>query len=566
MQGFYEFYIDVLMRLDKQRPRQGLDGEALQASESGRARSLLELLTEAHADIRQGVDPKLLEGERSLQQLLNGKAERQMRLLSGAHTEEQAVEAAKEIAVLETEYQQVEGKIRATSPRYAALTQPQPLTAEQIQQLLDKETLMLEYSLGDERSYLWAVSQAGIASFELAKREVIEAAARRFYDRLTARNKRVNGETNEQRQVRVAHADADVSAASEALSKLILGPVSTELGTKRLVIVADGALQYIPFGALPAVPTQISAESGGRPGNQSPTPTPQPLIVEHEVVTLPSASTLSVIRREVAGRQPAPKTIVALADPVFMKDDERVTRGANRGKNSRNTQESNPATNSVKPENGKDLQLVEAAQETGLASGGLEVPRLPGSRKEAERIIAMVPKSESKLVLDFAASRKTATSPDLSQYRYVHFSTHGFLNSVHPELSGIVLSLVNERGESQDGFLRAHEIFNLKLPAELVVLSACQTGIGREVKGEGMVSLTRGFMYAGAPRVVVSLWSVSDLGTEKLMVRFYHELMKEGKPPGAALRAAQLSLMTDKDKRWAEPFYWAPFIVQGDWR
>ena len=152
----------------------------------------------------------------------------------------------------------------------------------------------------------------------------------------------------------------------------------------------------------------------------------------------------------------------------------------------------------------------------------------------------------------------------MSQYRYIHFSTHGLLNSVHPELSGLVFSLVNERGETQDGFLRAHEIFNVKLSPEVVVLSACQTGMGKSIKGEGLVSLTRGFMYAGAPRVIVSLWGVSDWGTTELMVRFYHGMLKEGMRPAAALRAAQVSLMNDK--RWASPYYWAPFTLQGEWR
>jgi len=146
----------------------------------------------------------------------------------------------------------------------------------------------------------------------------------------------------------------------------------------------------------------------------------------------------------------------------------------------------------------------------------------------------------------------------------VHFSTHGLLNSVHPELSGVVFSLVNERGEAQDGFLRAHEIYNLKLRAELVVLSACQTGVGKDIRGDGLASLTRGFMYAGAPRVLVSLWDVSDRGTTELMVRFYHGILKEGMRPAAALRAAQVSLMNDK--RWASPYYWASFTLQGEWR
>ncbi|MEY2457530.1 MAG: hypothetical protein QOK06_2630, partial [Acidimicrobiaceae bacterium] len=286
-----------------------------------------------------------------------------------------------------------------------------------------------------------------------------------------------------------------------------------------------------------------------------------PLIANHEIVNLPSASTLSVVRGELAGRPQAPRSVIALADPVFMKDDERVKRI--RDKQLRDSAKSgNEAP--VRGENAIDRQLVKATEDTGVATEGMYVPRLPGTRQEAQQIVAMTPPAESRLALDFAASRETATNAELSQYRYVHFSTHGLLNSVHPELSGLVFSLVNERGETQDGFLRAHEIFNLKLPAEVVVLSACQTGIGKDIRGEGLVSLTRGFMHAGAPRVVVSLWDVSDWGTTELMVRFYHGMLKEGMRPAAALRAAQVSLMNNK--RWASPYYWASFTLQGEWR
>jgi CHAT domain-containing protein len=167
-------------------------------------------------------------------------------------------------------------------------------------------------------------------------------------------------------------------------------------------------------------------------------------------------------------------------------------------------------------------------------------------------------------VFDFAANRAAATSADLGAYRYVHFATHGFLDSQHPELSGLLLSMYDQQGVPQDGFLRAHEVFNLKLAAELVTLSACQTGLGKEIKGEGLVGLTRGFMYAGAPRVVVSLWSVSDEGTAELMARFYRGMLQEGKRPAAALQAAQIAML--KEPKFAAPFYWAAFTLQGEWR
>jgi CHAT domain-containing protein len=547
-QDYYELYIDLLMRLHKQHPNDGYDGRALQASEHASARSLLDTLMEANADIRQGVDPVLLQRESEIQRRLNDRAQSQMQLLLRPHSEAQSKAIAEEIQTLIKDLQQVQTEIRRTSPRYAALMQPQPLTLREIQtQILDPDTLLLEYSLGEERSYVWLVTSSSISSHELAKREEIETAARSFYDLLNARNTRVKNETNKQRTVRIEQADAEIPVAAAALSRLVLAPVAGQLGNKRLLVVADDALHFVPFGALPVA-------SGGASGTHRQRRVTRLLIEDHEIVNLPSASSLGVIRSEMAGRPRAPKSVVALADPVFMKNDERVK-----------TDKKLPTTAPTAPVRSEDnRQLVKAAQDTGIADFGLNIPRLPGTRREAEQIIAMVPAVERRLALDFVASRDTATSAELGQFRYVHFSTHGLLDSLHPELSGLVLSLVNERGEAQDGFLRAHEIFNLKLSPEVVVLSACQTGMGKNIRGEGLISLTRGFMYAGAPRVIVSLWGVSDWGTTELMVRFYRGMLKESMRPAEAVRAAQISLMSDK--RWASPYYWAPFTVQGEWR
>jgi CHAT domain-containing protein len=165
--------------------------------------------------------------------------------------------------------------------------------------------------------------------------------------------------------------------------------------------------------------------------------------------------------------------------------------------------------------------------------------------------------------VDFAANRAAATSPELEQYRYIHFATHGVLNSAHPELSALVLSLVNEQGVEQDGFLWAHEVYNLRLPAEMVVLSGCRTGLGKEIKGEGLVGLTRGFMYAGSARVLVSLWDIADEASSALMVQVYKGILgQERLRPAAALRAAQISIW--KEKRWQAPYYWAAFVLQGE--
>lgn len=544
-QDYFEFYIDVLMDFHKQQPAAGHDGEAFQASELGRARSLLESLNEAKVDIRQGVDPMLIKREQALRQQLNIRAQQQqMRPLGGPNTEKQMLATADEIESLTIELQQVEAEIRQKSPAYAALTQPQPLTLKEIQtQVLDEDTLLLEYSLGKDHSYLWAVTPNSIASYELPNREEIDAAARQVYKLLNARTQAVKGETDVQRQQRITQADAEYPAASARLSQMVLSPVAQQLGSKRLLIVAHGTLQYIPFGALtdPALKTDLFT----------------PLIINHEIVSVLSASTLALLRRETKDRPLALKAVAVLADPVFSQSDERLRRNPGIAPKKASSPRTSPARR-IEHDEPTDNESSAAVQ------GTLRIKRLPYTRQEAEEILKIAVPEESAKALDFAANRQFVTDPQLSRYRYVHFATHGFLDSEHPELSGIVLSMVNEKGAPQNGFLRAHEIFNLKLPAELVVLSACQTGLGKEVRGEGLVGLTRGFMYAGAPRVVVSLWSVSDRATAELMVRFYRGMLKEKMRPAAALRAAQVSLM--KEKKWEAPFYWAAFTLQGEWK
>jgi len=552
----YELSIDVLMLLHRRKPSQQLDAIALHTSERARARSLLEMLTEARVDIRQGVDSALLERERALQRSLTDKGERYSLLLTRKHSQEQAAAAAKEIEEIRTEYQQVQAQIRSTSPRYAALTQPQPLSLKEIQeQVLDPDTLLLEYALGDERSYLWAVTSDSLTSFELPKRPDIEAAARRVYDLLTAQNQIVKGETELQKERRVARADADYSRASGALSQMVLGPVASQLGAKRLLIVADGALQYIPFGALPVPSAKGIASrtlaSGSQGSAQPADPDFQPLIVEHEIVSLPSASTLGVMRRELANRKPAPKAVAVLADPVFSRFDPRVNA-------------SRAAASRQSDADSMPRDFKRAIKEVRVSRKRSGVARLPFSRAEAAAIKAAAPPGEALEAVDFDASRATATSEQLSQYRIIHFATHGLLNSAHPELSGMIFSLVDRQGKLQNGFLRLHEVYNLNLPAELVVLSACQTGLGKDVKGEGIVGLTRGFMYAGAARVVASLWQVDDSATAELMKRFYAKMLGHGLRPAAALRDAQVEMWRQKLRQ--SPYYWAGFVLQGEWK
>jgi tetratricopeptide (TPR) repeat protein len=584
---FYESKIDVLMQMHLQKPNSLYDAAALVVSERARARSLLELLTEARAEFRQGIDGSLLERKRSLQQRLTAKSAAQIKLLNRKHTPAQAAAAAKEIASLTIEYDELETQIRISNPRYAALTQSQPLTLSEIQQqVLDPETLLLEYSLGDQASYLFVVSPTSITSYQLPKRSEIEAATWGVREMLIAPQPRPD-ETAVTRRDRIKEAGANYWPQAAALSRMLLGPAASQLGAKRLLIVADGALQYLPFGALPvpeiegdratgrrgdgamgrlankatgrrideaivrngksSPPRPVPVPSTGREPSKSPRrpAPPTPLIVEHEIIHLPSASTLAVLRRELAGRKPAPKAVAVIADPVFSADDARVKLA------------------------GFDHNVLASKQTPSELARALtdvrgELTRLLMTRDEAQAILSITPPNVRLEALDFRASRATSTSDELSQYRIVHFATHGLLNSQHPKLSGLVLSLVDERGQPQDGFLQFHEIFNLRLPAELVVLSACQTGLGKEVRGEGLVGLTRGFMYAGAARVMASLWQVNDAATAELMKRFYRQMLQEGMRPAAALRAAQIEMW--KRPQWESPYYWGAFVLQGEWK
>jgi CHAT domain-containing protein/tetratricopeptide (TPR) repeat protein len=531
-QDVYKFYIDLLMQLHKKDPSKGYNAVALHASESSRARGLIELLTEARADIRKDVDPKLLAEEKDLQLQIEAIG-KQLQDLSNK-SETATAKLNKELETLLIQQKELQTKIRTNSPKYAALQYPQPLKLPQIQQQLDKDTLLLEYSLGDDRSYLWAVTPNSIDSYELPKRKEIEKAATEFRDNL---------------QQNAAGDLTAISALSATkLSKLILAPVADKLGKKRLVIVADGALQKIPFAALNDVETFQQNVSTKRPISKG--EVYQPLIVNHEIVNLPSVTTIASQRQDLKGRLSAPKTLAILADPVFEANDTRIT-----GK---------PA--SIVP----DLDLRSQIEQSDLKRGAKNLNRdrwgrLDGTRKEANAILNLVPNSQHLQAFDFDANYNWVTNKQLSQYRFLHFATHGFADPINPELSGIVLSLIDKQGKPANrGYLRLGDIFNLNFAADLIVLSACETGLGKDVNGEGLVGLTRGLMYAGAERVAVSLWQVDDAGTAELMQEFYTQMLKQGKSPTVALRAAQLKLWENSSLQ--NPYYWSAFTLQGEWR
>jgi CHAT domain-containing protein len=386
------------------------------------------------------------------------------------------------------------------------------------QQLLDGQTVLLEYALGEEHSYLFAVGADSYDTYRLPDRAGIEKSALLLRELLTAEEIRP-GETTRARRLRIQEARARYSKEAAALSDILLGPVASKIQNKRLLIVTDGALEYLPFAALP-VPNQPAADNS------------KPLVVEHELIRLPSASTLVALRDQTAGRKRAAKWLAVLADPVFEMRDTRLSKP--------------PASRGVD------------------SAGAIHYPRLPSTRIEAEAIAALAPAGEAMTAMGFRANRELATSAELGEYRIVHFATHSILHQEHPELSGVVLSTLDERGQPREGLLRLHDIYNLRLPVELVVLSACDSYLGKEVRGEGLMGIVRGFMYAGASRVIASLWKVDDAATKELMVRFYRNVFTGGESPAAALRSAQVEMWQHPD--WRSPYYWAAFVLQGEFR
>ena len=506
----YELRVDILMHLHRLHPKQGYDVQAFETSERARARSLLDLLSEAKAGLRQGIDPALLERERVLTAQLHAKTELQIQLLAKQDAHAAAVE--QEIRLLTTQYQESGGEDPGRQPALrgfrAATAADSGGVATSISGFRHavagiRAGRCAQFRLGDNARQL--------PCFRIAQAVRVGGAGAR----------RISGHHFARTKLRLR----TPAAALQELSHTLLGPVANLLGTKKLVIVAAGALQYVPFAALP-----------------SPSAPEQPLVAGHEIVNLPSASTIAFIRREWAREKRASKVLAVFADPVFSADDPRVT-----GAQAASSQ-------------GQDTGAQRAASGFDLA----KFNRLPFTRKEALDILQLVNASERLSALDFDASRATATKAALNQYRFVHIASHGLLNSLHPELSGIVLSMVDRAGKPQDGFLQTTDVYNLSLNADLVVLSACETALGQEVRGEGLVGLARAFMYAGAPRVVASLWTVPDVSTSELMTRFYRGMLVENLRPAAALRKAQLSIW--KEHRWARPYYWAAFTLQGEWR
>jgi len=535
----YDLLIDVLMQCETLWPGRGFAAKAFLARENARARSLIEMRAEAGADIRQNVAPELIEREREIQGLLRAEAQYQLDLSMQNADQAESDEVAKQINVLRRQYQDIEARIRDRNPRLLGLKEWATLSLAQIQtELLDQNTVVLEYALGDERSYLWVVSSTSLSSYELPPRAILESAARDVYKLLTARQ--FTGKVDSSYQANIETSDAAYSEKALKLSHMLIGPASSQLGTKRVIVVTEGVLQYIPLDALPVPQAFVETAAGSRE---------LPLMIEtHEMVTLSSLSTLFAIRQEKRRSGGDEKIVAVLADPVFNSSDDRVQ-----------IKTSGTAVATVLGESTKSSTLRDA-EASAIDSAPV---RLAHAAEEAKAIVAVAPRGSAMLAEGFEANREMAISSLIGDYRIVHFATHGFVNKDHPELSGIILSMVDRSGNKTNGFVPVRDIYNLNLSEDLVVLSACDTALGKDIKGEGFIGLTHGFMAAGSKSVVASLWKVDDRATSVLMAEFYKAMLQDGLPPAAALRSAKEKVR--RENGWQAPYFWAGFVLQGEY-
>jgi CHAT domain-containing protein len=538
--SIYTLDIDLLMQLSAQRADLALAQRAFQRAELSRARSFVELLHEARVD--KGNNQALASEAASVRRLLADATEREGKLLASKRDRLAVNNLSTQIADLHERSEQIEAQLRAEDPEYFKL-QVGSLDVAQAQALIGGDDVVLEYSMGSPRSYLWAISKSGVTSFALPDETEIEPLVRKFRRAAVAPNPELQRYLDSDG---VAETAADEERLAASLGHVLLAPVPNLSRFKRIVVVADGTLQYLPFSVL-------IAEDSSTPSAEA-----KRIADDHQVINLPSMTALSVLRNRRNLDHSQASGLVVFADPVFEADDPRIAAAAHthalRISPSLHSESSGPPARSAS---------LHATRGGSRRSADRGLPRLPGTRHEADLIQAAAPAENTRILLGFDANREQATSPEMGAYRFIHFATHSVFDDEHPESSGVILSMFKRDGAPDDGTLRLRNIYDLKLSADLVVLSACDTALGKSIKGEGIVGLTRGFMYAGSPRVVATLWRVDDDATREFMKDFYEAIFTSQASPAAALRQAQAEMR--QQPRFHSPYYWGAFILEGEW-
>jgi CHAT domain-containing protein len=506
----HELFIELLMREYKRDPSIGSDAQALEVSESGRALALLDTLTARSSGSSAWQSESKPQEQLEMQIAVERAYDRRLRLmLEGGHRSDLDANEAVLTRAIDT-LERAEDDQKSSAGH--ADVQAHPLSMAQIIEASRAlHSTLVEYALGDSQSYVWVIDGGKVESHVLPARSVIESTVRKWRELATARIGQP-GETFDVHRRRVQAADAELPKVAARLSCMLLGPI-LQPHMKQLAVVPDGDLNLLPFAALP--------ESGCQRGGL-------PIVAERQIVLAPSLSIL-LMPHQLPDPDFWRGEVALLADPVFDHEDSRVHRTAN-------------------PRTGKDPAQFE-----------LSLPRLFGTRDEAKAIAALAGSERSVLYLDFDASLQTLLSPSLGRYRILHLATHGVLDESAPGLSGIVLSLVNKEGEPVFGYLRRHDVEDLTVHSDLVVLSSCDSAAGLNLSGEGVTGLNYAFLSAGATRVLSTFWSVDDETSKELMIAFYSGMLRDGLNAAEALRRSQMKIMQNPNT--SAPYYWAGFTI-----
>ncbi|MEM9553697.1 MAG: CHAT domain-containing protein [Acidobacteriota bacterium] len=506
-QDYADLAIDLRLERDAAASAQADLVAAFEILDQARAWSLFEQVVRraAQAPI---AEPESLEARvREKQSRISLLAETRRRLRAQSSTEGRLEEIEATIRSQARELEDLRAERRTSERGAGRLGSPRAVSLVQLQALLPDHSAFLAYRLGDHRSDLFVVTPQSVIAHPLASREILESHAERFY-------RAVESSRLSQTQWRLL---------AESLSRYLLPESAIPASVERLFIMADGLLHYVPFGLL------ASPRRGYEIGSET-----HLLLDDVALSFVASASVFVALDERRRDHSALTRGLAVFADPVYALDDSRLATG--------------------------DSVPVQHTTLRGLSPCRLPdspLPRLPHSATEAAAVLEMV---EGQAWVGFSAAKKDVLTADLSGRRYVHFATHAFVDEALPELSGLALARYNADGMPLDGDLYLHEIQELDLSAELVVLSGCQTALGKHVRGNGLLGLTHGFFDAGAARLLVSLWSVDDKAASLLLPVFYQELLT-GADSAEALRRAQSWLRNQA--AFEDPFYWGPFVVHG---
>jgi CHAT domain-containing protein/Tfp pilus assembly protein PilF len=497
---FRAHYFEYYRDLEALLLELGRAKEAFEIVERSRARGLLALL--AARDLRFARDvPADLESARRAADAEYDRVLRRLGTPRAPLADTARASLRDELARARQRQDEVRAQVQAIAPRLAAVRDPEALDLDGVKAVLEPGTLLLAYSLGPAAARVYAVGP-GPDDFAVHDLRATAAEIRQAVEGFREQIERARGTLGR----RALEDQAD------RLGTLLLGPVAEPLGrADRLLVVPDGVLHLVPLSAL---------RRGGA------------YLIETLPVQVVPSVTVSRALAQSGARADASGAVVGFGDPTY-------PAGA--------------------------LADAERTRSATLRSGvldGLRLEPLPAGRRELQALASLAP-GTARLWLGTDATEERAKAVDRAA-RIVHFATHGFVDDAFPLESGLALSIPARWQEGADnGLLQAWEVFDqVRLDADLVTLSACQTGLGRQVVGEGLLGLIWAFQYAGARSVLASLWAVNDDATGELMRRFYGHL-RAGRTRSESLRRAQVDLL--RRPSTSAPFFWASFQLSGDW-